>query len=340
VNYLSRLVEGENLSFTESIDLFEKMMDKALTDAQIGGILVALRMKGETSQELAGAVTAMRRRSLKVLLPENLKNRLVDTCGTGGDRKGTFNISTAVAFVTASCGVPVAKHGNRSVSSRCGSADVLEALGVKIELGPDQVARCIRETGFGFMFAPVFHPAMKAVARQRRELGVRTIFNLAGPLTNPAQAERQLVGVFSKDYAFKLAQVLSLLGTARAVVVHGLDGMDEATLCDATLVVEVKGQSIHSYTICPEDFGLQRAKPEELAGGDTPEENASILESILSGKEKGPRRDIVVLNTALALLAGGKAKSVEEGLKLAGGALDSGEPLKLLKKVVEVTNSA
>ncbi|RUM45144.1 MAG: anthranilate phosphoribosyltransferase [Desulfurobacterium sp.] len=336
---LSRLIEKKDLSFEESKELFNAIMEGKLTEAQIAGILVALRAKGETVDEIAGATLAMREKSLKVPLPEEIKNRIVDTCGTGGDLKGTFNISTTVAFVVASCGVPVAKHGNRSVSSKCGSADILEALGVKVDLTPEQVAECIKETNFGFMFAPRFHPAMANVARPRRELGIRTIFNLLGPMTNPAGAKRQLMGVFSEELTEKLAEVLLKLGAEKAFIVHGKDGMDEVTLCDSTKITEISGGEVRSYEVSPEDFGLRKGAPSELLGGRSLEENREIVVKILKGEEKGAKRDIVLLNSAFALLVADRVKSVEEGIELARRALEEGKPYEVLKKVVEVTNS-
>ncbi|WP_132524690.1 anthranilate phosphoribosyltransferase [Phorcysia thermohydrogeniphila] len=336
---LNRLIEKENLSFEESKELFNAIMEGKLTEVQIAGVLVALRAKGETVDEIAGAAFVMREKSLKVPLPEEIKDRIVDTCGTGGDLKGTFNISTTVAFVVASCGVPVAKHGNRSVSSKCGSADILEALGVKIDLAPEQVAECIKETNFGFMFAPRFHPAMANVVKPRKELGIRTIFNLLGPMTNPAGAKRQLMGVFSEDLTEKLARVLLKLGTERAFIVHGKDGMDEITLCDSTKVTEISKGEVKSYEISPEDFGLRRASPSELLGGETLEENKEIVLKILRGEEKGAKRDVVLLNSAFALLAGGRVDSVDEGIRVAREALEEGKPYEVLRSVVEVTNS-
>jgi anthranilate phosphoribosyltransferase len=336
---LNRLVEKENLSFEETKELFNAIMEGKLTDIQIAGILVALRAKGETVDEIAGAASVMREKSLKVPLPEEIKSRIVDTCGTGGDLKGTFNISTTVAFVVASCGVPVAKHGNRSVSSKCGSADILEALGVKIDLAPSQVAECIKETNFGFMFAPRFHPAMANVIKPRRELGIRTIFNLLGPMTNPAGARKQLMGVFSEELTEKLAEVLLRLGAERAFVVYGKDGMDEITLCDSTRVTEVLHGKVRSYEISPEDFGLKRASLEELLGGNSLQENKDIVLKILRGEEKGAKRDVVLLNSAFALLVADRVKSVEEGIELARKSLEDGRPYEVLRKVVEVTNS-
>ena len=336
---LNKLVEKQNLSFEETRDLFTQIMDGKLTDVQIAGILVALRSKGETANEIAGATSVMREKSLKVPLSEEIKERIVDTCGTGGDLKGTFNISTTVALVVAACGVPVAKHGNRSVSSKCGSADILEAFGVKIDLTPEQVAKCIEETNFGFMFAPKFHPAMASVVRPRKELGIRTVFNLLGPMTNPAGAKRQLMGVFADYLTEKLSEVLLKLGTKKAFIVHGKDGTDEITICDMTKVTEISNGDIKSYVISPEDFGIRRASFDEIKGGETLEENREIVRRVLTGEEKGAKRNVVLLNAAFALLAAEKVSSVEEGIELASSVIEKGKPYELLCKVVKVTNS-
>ena len=336
---LNKLVEKQNLSFEETRDLFMQIMDGKLTDVQIAGILVALRSKGETANEIAGATSVMREKSLKVPLPDEIRERIVDTCGTGGDLKGTFNISTTVALVVAACGVPVAKHGNRSVSSKCGSADILEAFGVKIDLTPEQVAKCIEETNFGFMFAPKFHPAMASVVRPRKELGIRTVFNLLGPMTNPAGAKRQLMGVFADYLTEKLSEVLLKLGTKKAFIVHGKDGTDEITICDMTKVTEISNGDIKSYVISPEDFGIRRASFDEIKGGETLEENREIVRRVLTGEEKGAKRNVVLLNAAFALLAAEKVSSVEEGIELASSVIEEGKPYELLCKVVKVTNS-
>jgi len=336
---LNKLVEKQNLSFEETRDLFTQIMDGKLTDVQIAGILVALRSKGETTDEIAGATSVMREKSLKVPLSEDIRERIVDTCGTGGDLKGTFNISTTVALVVAACGVPVAKHGNRSVSSKCGSADILEAFGVKIDLTPEQVAKCIEETNFGFMFAPKFHPAMASVVRPRKELGIRTVFNLLGPMTNPAGAKRQLMGVFADHLTEKLSEVLLKLGTKKAFIVHGKDGTDEITICDMTKITEISNGDIKSYVISPEDFGIRRASFDEIKGGETLEENKEIVRRVLTGEEKGAKRNVVLLNAAFALLAAEKVSSVEEGIELANSVIEEGKPYELLCNVVKVTNS-
>ncbi|WP_163328527.1 anthranilate phosphoribosyltransferase [Desulfurobacterium thermolithotrophum] len=336
---LNKLIEKQDLSFEETKDLFTQIMDGKLTNVQIAGILVALRSKGETTEEIAGATSVMREKSLKVSLSEEIRERIVDTCGTGGDLKGTFNISTTVALVVAACGVPVAKHGNRSVSSKCGSADILEAFGMKIDLTPEQVAKCIEETNFGFMFAPRFHPAMATVVRPRKELGIRTIFNLLGPMTNPAGAKRQLMGVFADYLTEKLAKVLLKLGTKKAFIVHGKDGTDEITICDMTKITEISDGDIKSYIVSPEDFGIRKASFEELKGGETLEENREIVKKILTGEEKGTKKDVVLLNAAFALLAAEKVSSVEEGIELANSVIEEGKPYELLCKVVKLTNN-
>jgi len=336
---LNRLVEGGNLSFEESRELFTQVMEGTLSEIQIAGVLVALRAKGETADEIAGAARTMREKARRVPLKEEVRKRLVDTCGTGGDLKGTFNISTTTALVVASCGVPVAKHGNRSVTSKCGSADILESFGVKIDLEPEQVAKCIEELNFGFMFAPKFHPAMASVVRPRKELGIRTIFNVLGPLTNPAGAERQLMGVYSEELTEKLAQVLSRLGSKRAFVVHGKDGTDEITVTGPTKITELNNGEIKSYIVSPEDFGLKRAPFSEILAGESLEENREIVRRVLTGQERGAKRDVVALNAAFALLAAGEAGSVEEGIEKALTAMDEGKPYELLCRLVKLTNS-
>jgi len=333
-----RLIERENLSFEEAEELFNVIMEGGLNDIQIAAILVSLRMKGETEDEIAGAASVMRKKSRKVMLGSDLRRRIVDTCGTGGDLKGTFNVSTATALVVASCNVPVAKHGNRSVSSRCGSADILEAFGVKIELEPEQVAKCIERTNFGFMFAPKFHPAMAFVARTRKELGIRTVFNILGPLTNPAGALKHLMGVYDGNLTEKIAKVLLKLGVERAFVVHGEDGTDEVTVCDATKVTEVSKGDIKTYIVYPEDFGFNRASFEDIMGGETLEENVEILRRVLKGEDKSPKRDMLVLNSAFALLAAGAVSDVNEGINLAIQAVEAGRPYEKLCQVVRVSH--
>lgn len=326
------LVEGIDLSEKEMIGAMKDIMEGNASDAQIASFLTALRMKGETVLEITGAAKVMREKSARINAPEFT----VDTCGTGGDMAHTFNISTTTALITAACGVPVAKHGNRSVSSRSGSADVLEALGVKIDLRPEAVEECLKATGFGFLFAPLFHPAMKYAVGPRREMGIRTIFNILGPLTNPANAKRQVLGVFSDELTKPLAEALGNLGTIHAFVVHGEDGLDEITITDRTKVSELKNNRVDTYYIAPEDLGLSRAKIEDLIGG-TAEENSKITLGILNG-EKGPKRDIVLMNTAAALIAGDAAKTLSDAVKKASHAIDSGAALKKLEEIKVFTN--
>jgi anthranilate phosphoribosyltransferase len=329
---ISLSVEGKNLSEEQMIGAMRDIMEGRATDAQIGALLTALRMKGETVEEITGAVKVMREKATKIKATEFT----VDTCGTGGDMAHTFNISTTTALVVAACGVPVAKHGNRSVSSSCGSADVLETLGVKIDLEPAKVEKCLELTGFGFMFAPLFHPAMKYAIGPRREMGIRTVFNILGPLTNPAGAERQILGVFSEKLTEPIARVLSNLGIKHAFVVHGEDGLDEITNTDKTKISELKDGKIDTYFISPEELGFEKAQKDDLTGG-SPEDNARIITEILEGK-KGPKRDIVIMNAAAALIAGNKARDFTEGIKLASESLDSGAARKKLEEIKEVSN--
>lgn len=315
---LNRLMKGEALSPEEAEGFMEELMEGRLTAAQTGALLTALRMKGETVAEIAGCAKVMRQKA-KAL---STKKAVIDLCGTGGDGGKTFNISTTAAFVVAGAGLAVAKHGNRSVSSRCGSADVLEELKVPLNLSVAEIEATIEQHDLGFLFAPHFHEAMRHVVPARKELGVRTIFNLLGPLTNPASADYQLMGVYDGSLTEPLAQVLGRLGVKRAFVVHGLDGLDEISLCDETQVSELKNGQVKTYRIRPEDVGFERVAPTEIAGGDKTE-NAKILEAILKG-EKGARRNVTVLNAAAALYVGGKAESLLEGCKLAEESLDSG----------------
>lgn len=326
------LVEGINLSEKEMIETMRDIMEGKATDAQIASFLTALRLKGETVEEITGAVKVMREKATKIKAPEYT----VDTCGTGGDMSHTFNISTTSALIVAACGVPVAKHGNRSVSSRSGSADVLEALGVKIDLEPEKVEKCLETTGFGFMFAPLFHPAMKYAIGPRREMGIRTIFNILGPLTNPAGAKRQVLGVFDDSLTEVMAEVLANLGATHAFIVHGEDGLDEITNTDKTKITELKNGRIDTYFITPEDIGFPRAKKEDLLGGKA-EENAQIVIDILNGK-KGPKRDITIMNASAALITGDRAKSFSEAIEKASGAIDSGAALKKLEEIKAVSN--
>ena len=325
------LVSGSSLSMEEASATMREIMEGEVTPAQLGAFLTALRVKGETPEEIAGMATIMREKALKV----HVDGTLVDTCGTGGDGKGSFNVSTAASFVAAASGVKVAKHGNRAASGSCGSADVLEALGVKIDLGPEGVKRCIEEVGIGFMFAPTFHPAMRHAAPVRREIGIRTVFNLMGPLTNPAGAQRQLAGVPDASLGDKMAEVLVLLGSQHSLVVHGEDGLDELTLGAKTRVWEVHNGVVRSYTISPDELGLPWVSVEEIKGGDKAE-NALILRRLFQG-EKGPIRDVVLLNGAAILMVGGKAQDLKDGIGLASEAIDSGEALRRMEALVELS---
>jgi len=326
------LVGGIDLSESEMTECMNEIMEGRATDAQIGSFLTALRYKGESVAEITGAARVMREKAARISAPEGT----LDTCGTGGDMSGTFNISTTTALIVASCGVPVAKHGNRSVSSRSGSADVLEALGVKIDLEPKKVEKCIFETGFGFLFAPLFHPAMKYAIGPRREMGIRTIFNILGPITNPAGAARQVLGVFSSRLTETLCSVLGNLGAVDAMVVHGEDGLDEITITDGTKVSRLVDGAVENSVISPMDFGIDRAALSEIVGGDK-DENAKITRSIFAG-EKGARRNVALMNSGAALLVAGRASSLKEGFAIAAEALDSGRAAAKLAQVVEVSN--
>jgi anthranilate phosphoribosyltransferase len=337
------VVEGVHLARAEAESVMEAIMSGAATDAQIASLLTALRMKGETVEELIGFARVIRTKATPVrprtpvaaALSGTEREMLVDTCGTGGDAAGTFNISTATAFVLAGAGVRVAKHGNRSVTSLCGSADVVEALGARIDLEPQDVARCIDEVGIGFLYAPLLHSAMRYVMLARREMKIRTVFNLLGPLCNPASAPAQVLGVYSEKLTEIMAQVLCELGSQRALVVHGSDGLDEITITGESKISEVRDGQVRTYYVAPEDFGLERAPIETLRGGDV-RRNADIILEILSGGD-GPRRDIVLLNAAGGLVAGGKAKALGEGIDLARRSLDSGEARSRLERLVALS---
>lgn len=329
-SYLIRLSAGKDLSAEEAEDAVGLMMEGAASPAQVGAFLMGLASRGESAAEIAGAARAMRRRMVPVEAPPEA----IDTCGTGGDGAHTLNISTAAALVVAAAGVPVAKHGNRAQSSRAGSADVLEALGVRIDLSPDNVARSIREVGFGFMFAPLHHTAMKTVAPIRRELGIRTLFNLLGPLANPASVRRQLIGVFSPRWLEPLAEVLRALGTERSWLAHG-GGSDEITTTGITEIVAIEGGTMRRFTIDPASLGLTRASPADLKGGDAAF-NARAVEALFSGAG-GAFRDVVALNAAAALVIAGKARDLAQGLALAFSTLDNGAPARLLGKLVRLT---
>jgi len=332
---------GQSLSRDEAHAVMTEVLTGQCSDAQIAALLVALHMKGETVEEIVGFAEAIRAAALPLELHADSvldasgtgRDALVDTCGTGGDTSGTFNISTATALVVAGAGVRVAKHGGRSVTSKCGSADVMEALGVNITLPPAQIAACLDKVGIAFLFAPAMHSAMKHVQTARRELRLRTIFNLLGPLTNPACATCQVVGVYSADLVEKLAEALSMLGLRRALVVHGSDGLDEITITGRTRIAEVREGQVRSYEVTPEEFGLQRATLEDISGGDAAR-NATLIREVLSGK-KSARRDVVVLNAAAALVAAGRADHLREGVPLAAKAIDSGAALAKLQALID-----
>ena len=329
----SKVIAGENLSVDESEEAMDAIMSGEATDAQIAGYITALRMKGETIPEITGAARVMREKAAEINTKQDL---LVDVCGTGGDSLDTFNISTATSFVVAGAGVPVAKHGNRSVSSQSGSADVLEKLGVNLDLEPGQVGACIDEIGIGFLYAPLFHQAMKHAIGPRKEMGVRTIFNMLGPLTNPARANVQLLGVYDPELTEPIAHVLDNLGVEAAFVVHGLEGLDELSTIGKTKVSQLEDGEVKTYTLAPQEVGLSEAKPAELKGG-TPQDNAEILRGILAG-EKGKRREIVLLNAAAALVAAGQAKNLEKGIELAAQVIDKGAALEKLNQLIKLSN--
>ncbi|HYN35415.1 MAG TPA: anthranilate phosphoribosyltransferase [Actinomycetota bacterium] len=330
---ITRLLEGQSLSDDETAAAMSEIMEGAATPAQIAGFVVALRSKGETTDEIVGLVRAMRSFALKVEAGDDV----VDTCGTGGDRAGTFNVSTAAAIVCAGAGARVAKHGNRAASSKCGSADVLEELGVKLDLQPAAVATCIDEAGMGFCFAPIFHPAMRHAGVTRRELGIPTIFNFLGPLTNPAGAKRQALGVSDPRMVDKMVETLRRLGSQRVVAFHGDSGLDELSLSGPSRVVELIDGETKTSEVDPTHLGFERAPLDAVKGG-TAEENAAAIRAVLAG-ERGPRRDIVVLNTAAGLVAAGLAADMSEGVQLASQAIDSGSASDALDKLIEVSNS-
>ncbi|MEZ4598450.1 MAG: anthranilate phosphoribosyltransferase [Syntrophotaleaceae bacterium] len=343
---IARLVELQDLSEAMMIDVFDQIMGGEATPAQIGAFIVALRMKGETVEEITGAARVMRARVTPVRCSRVLdldredinldRETILDTCGTGGSGTKSFNISTTVAFVVAACGIKVAKHGNRSISSSCGSADVLEELGVNLNVTVERVEQCLSELGIGFLYAPALHGAMRHAIGPRKEIGVRTIFNILGPLTNPAGADRQVLGVYREELVETLAQVLVRLGCQRGFVVHGMDGMDEVTLSAPTRVAEIDGQQVRLFTVEPEDFGLKRCRLADLQGGDAAQ-NAAIVRAVLGGKT-GPRRDVVVLNTAFALVAAGKAPDLPSAIRQAENSIDSGSAIRKLEDLVRITN--
>jgi anthranilate phosphoribosyltransferase len=342
---------GQSLARAEARDVMAEVLAGNCTDAQIAALLMALRMKGETVEEIVGFAEAIRAAATPLPIApaasgaldlsgtgrDALAESLVDTSGTGGDASGTFNISTATAFVTAGAGVRVAKHGNRSISSKCGSADVMEALGVNIQLSPEHAVQCLREVGICFLYAPDLHSSMKQVQKVRRELRLRTMFNLLGPLTNPAHASGQVVGVYALEMVEKLAEALSMLGLHRALVVHGLDGLDEITITGPTRIAEARDGTVRTYEVDPEEFGMKRATLADISGGDTAE-NAAIVREVLSGK-KSPRRDVVVLNSAAALVAAGRADHLADVILLAARSIDSGAAAAKLAALTSFTST-
>lgn len=346
---IAKVIQRNDLSETEAIEVMTEIMTGQATEAQIASVITALRMKGETIDEITGCAkvmreyaTAIRPRCAAVDIERDEINldreTIIDTCGTGGDKTNTFNVSTSAAFIAAGAGLRVAKHGNRAVSSQCGSADVLSALGVNLEVTPQKVEECIDAVGIGFLYAPLLHGAMKYAIGPRRQIGIRTIFNILGPLTNPAGARAQVVGVYEARLTEVLARVLGRLGSERAFVVHGKDAMDEISITGETQISELKNGRVETYSVSPEDFGLRRTRLEDISGGNA-DDNAGIIRRILDG-EKGPRRDIACLNAAAAIVAGGKARSIKEGLMLAYAAIDSGKAKEKLEKLVEMTNQS
>lgn len=343
---IAKLVERQDLNELEMIDVMNQIMGGEATPAQVGAFITALRMKGETIPEIIGAARVMRSRATPIRVGDVVdidrdeinidRETILDTCGTGGSGTRSFNISTTVAIVVAACGVKVAKHGNRSVSSACGSADVLEKLGVKLDISPEVVTECIEKVGVGFLFAPALHGAMKHAIGPRREIGIRTIFNILGPLTNPAGADRQVLGVYREDLVEPLANVLLSLGCQRGFVVHGSDGMDEITLTGSTLVAAISGNEVELQKITPEQFGFKRCRLEDLQGGDAAE-NAAIINAVLAGKG-GSKLDIVLLNSAYALVAAGAAIDVDGGIEQAREAIASGQAKAVLDGLIRMTN--
>jgi anthranilate phosphoribosyltransferase len=329
---IGKVATGATLTREEAASAFDRMMSGEATPSQMGGILMALRVRGETVDEITGAVSAMRSKMLRVKAPTHA----VDVVGTGGDGSGSVNVSTCASFIVAGAGVPVAKHGNRALSSKSGAADCLAALGIKIDLSPEQVGRCVNEAGIGFMFAPSHHPAMKNVGPTRVELATRTIFNLLGPLSNPAGVRRQMVGVFSRQWVQPLAQVLKNLGSESVWVVHGSDGLDEITLTGPTFVAALENGNIRTFEVTPEDAGLPRAGGDALKGGDA-EANAAALREVLEGRP-GAFRDVALLNAAAALIVAGKAKTLKDGVALGTKSLDAGGAMNKLKQLIAVSN--
>lgn len=330
---IKKAVERQDLTKEEASSAMNEIMSGKATPSQIASLITALRIKGETVDEISGFASVMRQHALKM----NIKSPyFVDTCGTGGDVSGTFNISTVSSFVAAGAGVIIAKHGNRAVSSKCGSADLLEALDVKIDLSPEKVSACIDEVGIGFIFAPVFHQAMKYAGPTRKEIGIRTIFNILGPVSNPANTKGQLMGVYADGLTSVMAQVLKDQGCEEAIVVHGMDGLDEISISDKTKVSHLKDGIIREYFIEPENFGFKKCNKKEISGGSA-EDNRRIAIDILSGKEKGAKLDVVLLNAAAAIVVGRKASDISEGVKIAKGSVESGKALKKLEDLITFT---
>ena len=345
--FIEQVVQGRDLSEGDMFAAMSEVMEGRATDAQVAAFITALRMKGETIAEITGAARVMRQKATRVPVPDLAVNldrddinvdeeTIVDTCGTGGDGTNTFNISTATAFVIAAAGLKVAKHGNRSVSSQCGSADVIRALGVNLDLNPEQVGRCVAEVGIGFLFAPLLHSAMKYAIGPRREIGIRTIFNLLGPLTNPAGAGIQVLGVYAPELTGVIARVLKNLGGKNAMIVHGAGCLDELSLAGETAVARLQDGKLSTFTLVPEDAGLERAPLAAVKGGDA-FTNAGILMDVFNG-DRGPRRDVVLLNAAAVLVTAGKAEDFLEGVKQASAVIDSGKALKILEHLVNFSN--
>ena len=337
---IAKVIERKDLDEKQMVGVMDEIMSGEATPAQIGSFITALRMKGETIEEISGAAMVMRQKATRIItgVAVDQGEILVDTCGTGGDSSGTFNVSTTTAFVVAAAGIPVAKHGNRSISSQCGSADVLEALGVNLDLTPEQVGNCVKKVGIGFLFAPMLHGAMKYAIGPRREIGIRTIFNVLGPLTNPAGANVQLLGVYSPDLCEKLAKVLGRLGSLRALVVCGAGNVDEFTVTGDNEVADLANGEVRTYTVRPEDVGLNRSRMVDLKGGATPEESAAILRDILSGA-KGPKRNMLLLNSAAALYAAGTVPGLQTGVKHAAEIIDSGAALAKLDALIKFSQN-
>lgn len=333
---IKKLVDGLDLSGTESEKAMNEIMSGEATPSQISALITALRIKGETIEEISGFAKIMRSHAIKLSLKSDY---YVDTCGTGGDVSGTFNVSTVSSFVAAGAGVKIAKHGNRAVSSKCGSADLLEKLGIKIDISPEKVSECIDNIGIGFIFAPLFHQAMKYAAPTRKEIGIRTVFNILGPVSNPANTKGQLMGVYASKLTNVMASVLKNQGCETAIVVHGMDGIDEVSISGVTKISHLSNGIIKEYSVEPENFGIKRQPLSSITGGSS-EENAAIAVNILEGKEKGPKRDITILNAAAAIVVGKKALDIKEGIELARKAIDSGSAIGMLQKLKEFTNKS